>query len=26
MGLSYAAIDASLEYFAEHGGFCDCEV
>jgi len=23
---SYAAIDASLEYFAEHGGFCDCEV
>ena len=21
-----AAIDASLEYFAGHGGFCDCEV
>jgi hypothetical protein len=26
MGLSRGAIAASLSYFEEHGGYCDCEV
>jgi hypothetical protein len=26
MGLSAAAIEATLAYFEEHGGYCDCEV
>jgi hypothetical protein len=26
MGLSQEAIAASIEYFREHGGYCDCEV
>jgi hypothetical protein len=26
MGLSFEQIAASLEYFCEHGGHCDCEV
>jgi hypothetical protein len=26
MGLSEDEIDASCDYFEEHGGFCDCEI
>jgi len=26
MGLSPRAIEASLAYFEDHGGYCDCEV
>lgn len=26
MGLSAEAVEASMGYFAEHGGYCDCEI
>ena len=26
MGLSTPAINVSLQYFQDHGGYCDCEV